>query len=97
MPKVHRTHRTRLDSLSVAPYDVKTLFGIDGGPLEMVSDFFSPSYRDGQMGTYWRSGPRVKIPPGNCLIGQITSHSMEKHVLGPFLVCPGTLAGQLWP
>ena len=42
MPKVHGTHRTRLDSLSVAPYDVKTLFGIDIGPLEMVLHFFFP-------------------------------------------------------
>ena len=95
MPKVHRTHHTRLDSLSVAPYDVKTLFGIDGGPLEMVSDFFSPSYRDGQMGPYWKSGPRVKIPPGNCLMGQIKSQCMGKHDQGPFLLCPSTSSGQL--
>ena len=95
MPKVHRTHHTRLDSLSVAPYDVKTLFGIDGGPLEMVSDFFFPSHRDGQMGPYWKSGPRVKIPPGNCLMGQIKSQCMGKHDQGPFLLCPSTSSGQL--
>ena len=95
MPKVHRTHHTRLDSLSVAPYDVKTLFGIDGGPLEMVSDFFFPGHRDGQMGPYWKSGPRVKIPPGNCLMGQIKSQCMGKHDQGPFLLCPSTSSGQL--
>ena len=43
MPKVYEIHHTQLDSLSVAPYDVRTLFGINGGPLEMVSDFFPPS------------------------------------------------------
>ena len=52
MPKVHRTHHTRLDSLSVGPYDVKTLFGINIGPLEMVLHFFP---RD-----FWG----VKIRPG---------------------------------
>ena len=40
MPKVFGIHHTRLDSLSVAPYNVRTLFGIDDGPLEMASDFF---------------------------------------------------------
>ena len=43
MPKVYGIHHTQLDSLSVAPYDVRTLFGINGGPLEMASDFFPPS------------------------------------------------------
>ena len=43
MPKVYEIHHTQLDSLSVAPYDVRTLFGINGGPLEMASDFFPPS------------------------------------------------------
>jgi hypothetical protein len=43
MPKVYGIHHTQLDSLSVAPYNVRTLFGINGGPLEMASDFFSPS------------------------------------------------------
>ena len=40
MPKVHGTHHTRLDYVSVAPYDVKTFLGIDLGPLEMASYFF---------------------------------------------------------
>ena len=44
MPKVHRTHHTRLDSLSVAQYGVRTLFGIDVGPLEMVLHFFFPDF-----------------------------------------------------
>ena len=43
MPKVYGIHHTQLDSLSVAPYNVRTLFGINGGPLEMASDFFSQS------------------------------------------------------
>ena len=43
MPKVYEIHHTQLDSLSVAPYDVRTLFGINDGPLEMASDFFSQS------------------------------------------------------
>ena len=43
MPKVYGIHHTQLDSLSVAPYNVRTLFGINGGPLEMASDFFPPS------------------------------------------------------
>ena len=43
MPKVLGTHHTRLDYVSVAPYDVKTLFGIDFGPLEMAFHFFSPT------------------------------------------------------
>ena len=87
MPKVHRTHRTRLDSLSVAPYNVKTLFGIDSGPPEMVSDFFSPSYSEGQIGPYWKSWPGIKIPLGNCPMGQIKSQCMGKHDLGPLLLC----------
>ena len=41
MYKLHGTHHTRLDYVSVAPYDVKTLFGIDFGPLEMVFHLFS--------------------------------------------------------
>ena len=28
MPKVYEIHHAQLDSLSVAPYDVRTLFGI---------------------------------------------------------------------
>ena len=40
MFKVYGIHHTQLDSLSVAPYNVRTLFGIDDGPLEMASDFF---------------------------------------------------------
>ena len=44
MPKVHRIHHTRLDSLSVALWGARTLFGIDGGPLEMASDFFLASF-----------------------------------------------------
>ena len=84
MPKVHRTHRTRLDSLSVAPYDVKTLFGIDGGPLKMALHFFPHGYSDGQMGPYWASGPRVKIPLGNCLMGQIKSQCMGNMINGHF-------------
>ena len=41
MSKVHRTAYTRLDFLAVALHDVKTLFGINGGPLEMA--FHSPA------------------------------------------------------
>ena len=93
MPKVHRTHHTRLDSLSVAPYDVKTLFGIDGGLLEMALHFFPHGYSDGQMGPYWKSGPRVKIPLGNYLMGQIKSQCVGKQDFGPFLLCPGTASG----
>ena len=44
MPKVHRIHHTQLDSLSVALYGARTLFGTDGGPLEMASDFFLASF-----------------------------------------------------
>ena len=43
MPKVYGIHHTQLDSLLVGPYNVRTLFGINGGPLEMVSDFFPSS------------------------------------------------------
>ena len=44
MPKVCRTCHTQLDSLSVALWGARTLFGIDGGPLEMASDFFLASF-----------------------------------------------------
>ena len=50
MYKVHGTHHTRLDYVSVAPYDVKTLFRIDFGPLEMAFHFFSPTSAHGWMG-----------------------------------------------
>ena len=84
MPKVHRTHHTRLDSLSVAPYDVKTLFGIDIGPLEMVLHFFSPDFCGVKIGPAWKASPVVKIPLGNCLMGQNTSSSMEKAFIRAF-------------
>ena len=41
MYKVHGTHHTRLDYVSVAQNTFKTLFGIDFGPLEMAFHFFS--------------------------------------------------------
>ena len=97
MPNVHRTHHTRLDSLSVAPYDVKTLFGINDGPLEMAFHFFPHSNCEGQIGPYLNCGPRVKNPPGNCLMGQIKSQCMGKHDYGPFLLCPGTSSGLVGP
>ena len=93
MLNVHRTHHTRLDSLSVAPYDVKTLFGIDGGPLEMVSDFFPLAIVRVKLCHIGSQSPRVKIPPGNCLMGQIKSQCMGKHDQGPFLLCPSTSSG----
>ena len=40
MPKVHRTVNTQLDSISVALWDVLTLSGINGGPVEMAFHFF---------------------------------------------------------
>ena len=67
MPKVHRTHHTRLDSLSVAPYDVKTLFGIDIGPLEMVLHFFPPDFCGDRIGPDGKASPRVKIQLGTML------------------------------
>ena len=42
MPKVYGIHHTQLDSLSVAPYNVRTLFGINDGPLEIAIHFFFP-------------------------------------------------------
>ena len=94
MPNVHRTHHTRLDSLLVAPYDVETLFGIDGGPLKMALHFSPHGYSDGQMGPNWKSGPRVKILLWNCLMGRIKSQWVGKHYFGPFLLCPGTSSGR---
>ena len=64
MPKVHRTHHTRLDSLSVAQYGVRTLFGIDVGPLEMALHFFPPDFCGVRIGHDWKASPRVKIKLG---------------------------------
>ena len=64
MPKVHRTHHTRLDSLSVAQYDVRTLFGIDVGPLEMALHFFFPDFCGVRIGPDWKASPGVKIQLG---------------------------------
>ena len=94
MPKVHRTRHTRLDSLSVAPYDVKTLFGINDGPPEMAFQFFPHNNCEGQIGPNWNCGLRLKIPPGNCVMGQIKSQCMCKHEFGQFLLCPDTSSGQ---
>ena len=46
------------------------------------------------MGPYRKYGPRVRIPPRNCLMGQIKSQCMGKHDFGTFLLCPGTSTGQ---
>ena len=60
MYKVHGTHHTRLDYVSVAPYDVKTLFGIDFGPLEMAFHFFSHCYKGGVAGP---DNPKIQALP----------------------------------
>ena len=39
--------------------------------------------------------PGQRNPPGNWLMGHITSHSMGKHYLGPFKSPSGTISGQL--
>ena len=39
MPKVYGTHHTWLDYLSKVPFDVRTFFGIDVGPLQIMFDF----------------------------------------------------------
>jgi len=38
--------------------------------------------------------PGQRNPPGNCLMGHITSQSMGKHYLGPLKPSPGTISGQ---
>ena len=38
--------------------------------------------------------PGQRNPPGNWLMGHITSHSMGKHYLGPFKSPSGTISGQ---
>ena len=90
MPKVHRTHHTRSDSLSVAPYDVKTLFGIDIGPLEMVLHFFPPDFCGVKIRPSWKASPWVEMPLENCIMDQITSPFMGIHTLEPFLPSPVT-------
>ena len=64
---MHRTHHTRLDSLSVAQYDVRTLFGIDVGPVEMALHFFFPDFCGVRFGPDWKASPGVKIQLGTML------------------------------
>ena len=90
MPKVYGIHHTQLDSLSVAPYDVKTLFGINIGPLEMVLHFFPPDFCGVKIGPSQKASPVVKIPLEYCLMDQIISQFMGIHTLEPFLPSPVT-------
>ena len=87
MPKVYGIHHTQLDSLSVVPYDVRTLFGINGRPLEMASDFFSPSLFLAHTGR-----PRKK------LVSEFSSRYIWRWQFGPLWAISAILGhqGPLW-